>query len=44
MTLSQIEIAKAFDSKVLKEADGNSTVEEILKVLTHRKIQYGALL
>lgn len=44
MTLSPIEIAKAFDSKILKEAESNSTVEGTLEVLGHRKIQYGALL
>ncbi|KAJ9643991.1 hypothetical protein H2199_003857 [Coniosporium tulheliwenetii] len=41
MTLSPIEIANAFDAKLLKDAGSNATAEEIVKLLGSRKVQYG---
>ncbi|EON62506.1 hypothetical protein W97_01729 [Coniosporium apollinis CBS 100218] len=41
MTLSPIEIAKAFDAKLLKDAGSNATAEEIVTLLGSRRVQYG---
>lgn len=40
-TLSPIEIAKAFDAKLLKDAGSNATAEEIVTLLGSRRVQYG---
>ena len=41
MSLSPIEIAKAFDAPMLQECGSNMTVPEALKVVGRNRIQYG---
>jgi len=43
MTLSPIEIAKAFDAGLLKDANSNATAREIIEELGSRRIRYGVV-
>jgi len=41
--MSPIEIVKAFDAPLLNESDGNTAMEELLKILGAKKVRYNVL-
>lgn len=41
--MSPLEIARAFDAPLLRDADGNTTAEELARGLKTTRIKYGQL-